>query len=113
MATPTKAVWDTLLADSHFRNAFLNAPVYHSFVSDWMRERLPTEASIKADVAKLRSVSAAGCVWIADRRMAIASVGPWRDTFILRKIGEGYPAIITRARREGLTYTTRLAASNI
>lgn len=88
------------------RDAVLSEYVYKpEFFTDIFRQRFPTVESIKADVAKLRSVSAAGRIWIADRRMAIASVGPWRDTFQMRKKCEAYPAIITRARQEGVTYT--------
>ncbi len=101
------------LTDSWVRDAFLREYTYKpEWFTDAFRKRLPTEASIKADVAKLRSVSKAGRAWIADRRMAIASVGPWRDAIVLRRKGEGYPAIITKARQQGATYTTQLRAAD-
>ena len=105
MATPLSG----MLNESWVRDAFLSEYAYKpEFFTDAFRRRLPTVESIKADVAKLRSVSAAGRVWIADRRMAIASVGPWRDTFIMRRRGEGYPAIISKSRQQGVTYETKM-----
>lgn len=95
-----------MLSESWVRDAFLREYTYKpEWFTDTFRKQLPTVESIKADVAKLRSVSKAGAAWIADRRMAIASVGPWRDTIILPRKGEGYPAIIVKARQEGVTYT--------
>lgn len=64
--------------------------------------------SVKRDVSKLRSPSEAGRRWIEDRRMAIASVGPWRDTIFLRRKGETYPAVMIKARQQGVTYSYSL-----
>ncbi len=101
------------MSESWVRDAFISEYVYKpEFFTDVFRKRLPTVESIKADVAKLRSVSPAGRTWIADRRMAIASVGPWRNTIVLRRKGESYPAIITKARQAGVTYSMQLRAAD-
>lgn len=100
-----------MLSESWVRDAFLRDPdCQPTFFTDIFRRRLPTVGSIRADVVKLRSVSAAGRVWIADRRMAIASVGPWRESFIVPRKGEGYPAIIIKseASRTQLDQISRL-----
>lgn len=92
------------------RKAYLEEYTWRPTFFDMMKPRLPTEDSIRIDVEKLRSPSKAGKAWIADRRMAIASVGSWRHTFFLPRKEGGYPAIMMRARREGVTYeiSTRL-----
>jgi hypothetical protein len=95
------------------RDAFLREYTYKTeLFTDMFCKRGPTEASIKADVAKLKSVSAAARVWITDRRMAIASVGPWKDTLVFRRKGGGYPAIIMKSRQEGVTYSMQLRAAD-
>lgn len=99
-----------VLAESWVLDAFVRefAEYRPTFFTDAFRKRLPTVDSIKADVTKLRSVSAAGRALIADRRMAIAGVGPWRDVFVLKDKDGRYPAIICKARQQGLTYTTTI-----
>lgn len=95
-----------MLADGFFRDRFLNYKPTALFVDEWLSgRRRPTVESITRDVEKLRSVSAAGRAWIADRRMAIASVGPWRDTIQLRRKGEPYPAIFVKHRQECVSYS--------
>jgi len=98
-----------MLDESWVREAFLREYTFKpTFFTDDFRKRLPTVESIKRDVAKLRSPSEAGRRWIEDRRMAIASVGPWRDTLFLRRKGEAYPAIMMKARQQGVTYSYSL-----
>lgn len=98
-----------VLTESWVRDAYLKEFRESSatFFTDMFRKRLPTVESIKADVAKLRSVSPAGRALIADRRMAIASVGPWKDTFVFPDENGRYPAIICKARQQGITYTMK------
>lgn len=90
--------------DDWVRKAFLEDYAWKPTFFDLMKPRRPTEDSIRNDVSELRSPSEAGRAWIADRRMAIASVGPWRDVFFLPRKAGGYPAIMIRARREGVTF---------
>lgn len=105
MATPL-GNWMT---ESWVHDAFLREMKPPTFFTDIYRERRPTVESIKADVAKLRSVSAAGRVLIADRRMALASVGPWRDTFIISGRDR---SVFVKSRQEGLTYRTQMIAKS-
>ncbi len=98
MAIPT----NSLDLSGFVKEAFLQEYAYRPqfFTDVFRRDRLPTEGSIKRDVSRLKSCSAAGRKWIADRRMAIASVGPWKDVFVFKRDGR-YPAIITRHRGGG------------
>lgn len=82
-----------------------------SFIDWFSQPKRPTAESIKADVAKLKSVSEVGRAWIADRRMAIASVGPWQGVFVFPRDGK-YPLFIVKHRQERVTYSTRLARIN-
>lgn len=73
---------------------FLEAePLHAHFFS---LPRGPTEDSIRRDVAKLRSVSAAGRRFIEDRRQAIAGIGAYAGWLILPDERGAYPAIINK-----------------
>lgn len=104
MATPTHDLGDTWLKDLFLDNVYAYKP---QMMTDlFMRRGGPTEHSIRNDVAKLRSVSPKAREWIADQRMARASVGPHRDKFIVPIKGQKrYPTIICGGRQSGKSYT--------
>lgn len=94
-----------IATDNWVRDAFLKeATDWKPQFVEWFSTSGPTEESIKRDVAKLKSLSAAGRAHIADQRMARASIGKYRDVFFFPR-SDGRPLILlTKSRQQGITY---------
>lgn len=94
VAPPARTKFSGLadVASWHMKAFLENEPSVRSLI--WPRR--PTEDSIRRDVAKLRSVSAAGRRFIEDRRQAIAGIGAYAGWLILPDERGAYPAIINK-----------------